>query len=303
MRLSLLVAAALLIAFAAFVALSPKPRELKFQSQEQQNRHVIERYRARAASFPVVYVGSSMAARLAADVSTRCVYDLALAGESALTGLHLLVDASVAPQAVFIETNVPERPANARLIAQSDGWLVHHWQLFATENKPVNLLLGYLFQLRRTPLPGVDARLQAIGLDVQRVSYARTIAPQILEKSLRDIEAYVRTLQQRGTQVVLFELPTHPSLEDTPRARQIRTAFRERFPDLGFVSADELARGAPIQTVDGVHLAPDESLHVAASLASRHADACAVERDGFARDPTETDRSKLTRPSRSAATR
>jgi hypothetical protein len=285
MRLPLLVALALLIAFAAFVALVPKPREPKFQNQEQQNRHVIERYRAGAATLPVVYVGSSMAARLAAAVATSCVYDLALAGESALTGLHLLVDEGVAPRAVFIETNVPERPANTRLIARSSGWLVRHWQLFATENKPVNLLLGYLLQLRRTPPPGVDARLQAIGLEVQRASYAETIAPQLLARNLQDMAADVRTLQRRGTQVVLFELPTHPSLEDTPRALQIRTAFRAKFPDLAFVSADELARGGPIRTVDGVHLALDESPRVAAALASHHVGACAAAREGVGGKP------------------
>jgi hypothetical protein len=280
MRLSLLVAAALLIVFAGFVALGPKPHELRFQTQEQENRHVIERFRAGGAALPVVYVGSSMAARLAGDVDTRCVYDLALAGESALTGLHVLVDASVAPRAVFIEINVPERPANTRLIARSDGWLVAHSQLFATENKPVNLLLSYLAQLRKAPLRGVDARLQAIGLDVQRVSYAQIVAPQLLQRSLKEMEADVRMLQKRGTQVALFELPVHPSLEDMPRARQIRAAFRATFPDLGFVSADELARGRPIRTVDGVHLALDESPDVAASLASHHAAACAATRNG-----------------------
>ena len=280
MRLSLLVAAALLVVFAGFVALVPKPHEPRFQNQEQQNRHVIERFLAGGATLPVVYVGSSMAARLAGDVDTRCVYDLALAGESALTGLRVLVDAPAAPRAVFIEINVPERPANTRLIAQSDGWLAAHLRLFATENKPVNLLLSYLSQLRKAPLRGVDARLQTIGLDVQRVSYAQTLAPQLLQRNLKEIEADVRMLQKRGTQVVLFELPVHPSLEDTPRARQIRAAFRATFPDLGFVSADELGRGEPIRTVDGVHLALDESSHVAASLASHHTAACAAARNG-----------------------
>jgi len=297
MRLSLLVAAVLLVAFAAFVAAVPKPREPRFQNQDQLNRHVIERYRAGAAALPVVYVGSSIAARLAADVGASCVYDLALAGESALTGLHLVVGASVTPHAVFIETNVPERPVNARLIAQSDGWLVRRWQFFATENKPVNLLLGYLSQLRTTnSLSGADARLQAMGLDVQRASYAQTIAPELLERNLREIEAGVRALQKRGTQVVLFEMPIHPSLEDTPRARQIRIAFREKFPDLAFVSADELGRGATIQTVDGVHLTPNEAPRVAASLARHHADACAAARDGFSRSSSERER-EFKRPS------
>jgi hypothetical protein len=126
----------------------------------------------------------------------------------------------------------------------------------------------------------VDVRLQTIGLNVQRVSYSQIVPPQLLQRTLRELEADVRAMQKRGTHVVLFELPIHPSLEDMPRARQIRTAFRQTFPDLVFVSADDLARGEPIRTVDGVHLAPDESSRVAASLASHHSDACAAGRSG-----------------------
>ena len=134
-----------------------------------------------------------------------------------------------------------------------------------------------------------DNRLGPIGRHVSAIGAVSAVSwqPQSLGKCrssfdqlLHEPPIRLRTLQKRGTQVVLFELPVHPSLEDTPRARQIRSAFRATFPDLGFVSADELGRGEPIRTVDGVHLALDESSHVAASLASHHSAACASGRTG-----------------------
>ena len=137
-----------------------------------------------------------------------------------------------------------------------------------------------------TPLPGVDARLQAIGLDVQRVSYAQTIAPQILERNLRTLKPTFGRYRSAGRRSCCSKCrSTRVSRTRRARARS-GPRFARSFQTLGFVSADELARGAPIRTVDGVHLARDESSRVAASLASHHADACAVARDGFARDPT-----------------
>ncbi len=69
----------------------------------------------------------------------------------------------------------------------------------------------------------------------------------------------MQRLQNDGVNVVLLELPVHPSLEETPRAKQLREAFRQTFPDLRMVSAAMLSRGVSIKTADGLHLNDEDS--------------------------------------------
>jgi len=276
MKLSLSVAALLLLLYAALIAALPPVREPRFQSQEQHNRHIVEGYLADPGALPVVYVGSSMAARLASGTGGSCAYDLALHGESSLSGLSVVRAAKVRPRVVLVETNVPERAANQALIDKADAWLPRHLALFATANRPVNLLLGRLNQWRAQKPAGVDPRNLATGLEVQRASYAQRIDATVLARNMHAMKEDVDALERDGVRVFLFELPIHPALEDMPRARQIREAYAATFPDRRMISSRDLARDLSVQTVDGVHLAPDEAAAVAQRLVTLHRDVCAA---------------------------
>ena len=274
MRTSLLVASALMLAFAAFIAFAPLPHQPRFQSQEQQNRYVVERYVATASKVPVVYVGSSMTARLAEADPSSCGYDLALHGESSLTGLSVAALESEHPRRVFVEINVPERRANVDLLRKSERNPIRNLSVFATRNMPVNLLLGYLSQFRQANPADIDEAALTAGLATQRDVYHKPVDAALLAENLAFVKSRVEALEAKGTSVVFFELPVHPELIDMPRARQIREAFATAFPHHRIVAPSELAGGLAVRTTDGVHLAAGEAEIVAARLHALHRGDC-----------------------------
>jgi hypothetical protein len=276
MKLSLLVAAGLLLLHAAFVAYGPRSGEPRFQNQEQQNRYIIERFFAQPAAQDVVYVGSSMAARLSLGGTPPCTYNLALHGESSLSGLAVATLRKARPRLVFIEINVPERKPNLALIDKANGPLARHFSLFGVENMPVNMLFTYLSRLKGNGngTPTLDARLLANGLTTERDVYSHEIPRSLLSENMLILKDQVDGLKAAGTRVVFFELPIHPSLEQTPRALQIRAAFATTFPTDRMIASTELSRGISIQTIDGVHLAPSEAAAVEMALQTYAGGAC-----------------------------
>lgn len=282
MKISLFVAASLLLLYAAFAAFGPKPREPRFQNQEQQNRYIIEKYLADSATTNVVYVGSSMAARLSANGALPCAYNLALHGESSLTGLSVAALTAARPKLVFVEINVPERKPNFKLIDKGNNALARNFSVFAVENMPVNLLFSYLYEFKGSAAPAFDAKLLANSLEIQQDVYAHEIAPDLLAQNMQILRGQVSALEASGSQVVFFELPIHPILEDTPRAQQIRAAFVATFPTERLITSAELSRAIKVQTIDGVHLSLNEAGAVASALQTYHREIC------FKLSPTAT---------------
>jgi hypothetical protein len=274
MRIPLTVAALLLCLHSAFVAYAPRLRDVRLQSGDQQNRHVIETFMRDPARPSVVLVGSSMTERLGETIGAGCAYNLALGGESALTGLAVLAKAEATPKQVFIETNVPERGVNARLVHEGTRALPRWIPALATQNMPVNLLFSALARFKAPAPRGADTAVLRQALDVQRDVYAHPIPARDLAANLATLKAQVLRLESAGIRVVFFELPIHPSLEGTPRAVQIRSAFVAAFPSHRLITADQLARTAAISTIDGVHLTLDEAASVGRRLQDWYGDAC-----------------------------
>ncbi len=276
MRLSVAVAAVLMLLHSAFVAYGPRPREPRFQSGDQLNRHVIEKFSHDASHAKVVLVGSSMTARLGSAVESDCAYNLALGGEAASTGLTVLADLNASPALVLVEINVPERRPNERLVEQSTRVLARLLPALATENMPVNMLFSFMSQYKPAPTgQAVDDFVLAKALAVQRTVYAHEIPAPQLVTNMEMLKRQVRRLEDMGTRVVFFELPVHPDLEDMPRARQIRGAFAAAFPARRLIGSADLASKVHIRTIDGVHLAPDEAASVSETLRQSYAGACA----------------------------
>lgn len=283
MRIPLVVAALLLGLYSVFVSYGPRPHEVRFQSGDQLNRHVIETFMRDPGRPGVVLVGSSMTERLGETIGAGCAYNLALGGESALTGLAVLVKAGAAPKQVFIETNVPERRINARLVDEGTRALPRWIPALATRNMPVNLLFSALARFKPPAPRGADATILRQALEVQHDVYAHPIATSELTANLVTLKEQVQFLESAGIRVVFYELPIHPSLEGTPRALQIRTAFVTAFPGHRLITAGQLAQPATISTIDGVHLTLDEAASVGRRLQEWYGDAC----DGAAA-PTAT---------------
>jgi hypothetical protein len=274
MRTALALCAVLLLAYAAFLRLAPPPAQRRMQSAAQENQDVLERYLRSADPPPVVVVGSSMARKLDLTADT-CAANLALTGESSLTGLAALSRLPRKPRLVLVEANVADREPDERLVAAAAGPPIRLSRVFLTANKPANLGYSYLYQLKRdkSDPPVTEAAFRG-ALEIQRDTYARPLEERGLERRIAYLAQRVQELERAGSRVALFELPVYPELEETPLARQVRSALRARLPDNQWISYEELAAGQAIRTLDGIHLDSREAAGVVGQLRARYAPAC-----------------------------
>lgn len=265
MRIILSTFLALALGYSAFIALVPPASPGVTVSQESLNVQTVERYRYRMDA-PAVIVGSSLAARFASVGGRACVYDLSIAGGSPLTGLEVIVQKPVKPRTVLVEINLIDRPVDDRFVTRP-LWFRQYLPLTWVENSPVNRLLTALSRLRGSVGPA-RPQVGALhdSLQLQQTTYDRPIPSEKLAESLDNLRMKIATLQQSGVKLTFFEMPVHPSLEQRVRARQIRNAIADRFPDIRLISYQVLSDGVDITTTDGVHLEEVEAKNVFARL-------------------------------------
>lgn len=259
MKRTVVVAAALLATYAIGVTLYPA-RDPKGQSQVDQNRITLESYVTRADAPDIVFVGSSLTTRLPvrADPSFGCAFNASLAGGSALTGLEAVAHARLTPKILLVEANYLHRPVNAELLSGATNELLLHLPVFRTENKPMNRLWTIAYGMRGKQ-SSLDHPLEQAALQVQQQMMSRPIAQDELTERVSQVRALVMRLRERGTRVIMYEMPVHPSIAGSTAAMQLRTAVRTAFADLEFIDASTLSGNSPVTTTDGIHLASSEA--------------------------------------------
>lgn len=266
MKTSLTVAIALCFLYTMLLesGLVPVRAHMKLQSQWQSNQYVVEKYvrdsYADVGGREVVFVGSSLTQRLSFSERASCVYNLSLSGDSALTGLGVIANATRKPKVVFVEINEPERSRNDVLIKKTSDQLSQVSPIFYVENKPVNLIIRLLPRTEKVePSQEMNDTVRLSALALQMSVYKTQIPLDLLNKQMTEFRRIVDDLESKGIKVIFFEMPIHPDLEESPRAVQIRNAFKHQFYKNQLIGFRDLAKGRVIKTVDGVHLAVDEA--------------------------------------------
>ena len=285
MRNSLIIAAVILLSYSLFLGYGPKPVKAKMQSQWQDNRYAIETYlrdsKTAITQHAVVLVGSSLTKRLIFEEDSRCVFNLAFNGDSALTGLSVIANSYKPPRVAFVEINVPSLGHNQELIAQSSGLLTQLSAVFHIENMPMNLATSYLYSSRnrdadRDVIEVTEpVRLNAIAHQVP--GYKNTLPSGILNKNMSEFDRLVRVIESKGTRVIFFEMPIFQDLEYSPRAVQTREAFHGTFPNHEFLTYQDLAKGETIKTSDGLHLLRNEAKNVSSNMREYFNDFCTAQ--------------------------
>ena len=273
MKFSLIVAIILTILYGILVAISNVGTETNAQRYLRKNQDVVVSYVSTKPQ--LVLAGSSLTAALKNSGFETCTYNLGLIGESPLTGLDVVIDRVWKPKMVFVEINFPEGDSNSNLIQRKESWLVKYLPNIIYVAPITNLVQNVVISLRRlrvetlskdsiaSTASGTEAETaRQAELKIQQVFFEKKIENTHLKYKLVEFGMKIQKLLNNGVNVVLFEVPVHPSLEETPRAKQIREAFRVGFPDLRMVSAEMLSRGVSIKTADGLHLNDDDSSNV-----------------------------------------
>ena len=168
-----------------------------------------------------------------------------------------------------MEINVPEKASDDDLIDSASGFLSRTWSVFYTENMPANLVASFVFQFAGRPAAAdAVAVVNERALLLQQDGFATLLPDEILHKNLRQIATLISALERRGARVFLFEMPVQPQLENMPRSKQIREAFRAAFPERPLLDYEQVSKGVTVSTSDGVHLTAAAAKQVANNLAN-----------------------------------
>src|SRR5882762_7331672 len=165
----------------------------------------------------VVLVGSSLTFRLKEEYfATRGLRNLALAGGSPVTGLEIVANQPQLPKLILVEANVLGRP--------TDAALVERYSRGDTEPfffRPVRAAVAAYEQRLHAPLtyeqvaPDLRRLVAQPPSDFDNRIYADRALQQFNAEdpvnaarlNVKRIQELIRIVEQRGTRVLLFELP------------------------------------------------------------------------------------------------
>jgi hypothetical protein len=265
-------AAALLLACAGATAWFGNGLKLPTTTTRDGSMVTLNRY-AQELIPDVVLVGSSLTFRLSEPFfSTPRLRNLALAGGSPITGLEIVASRSQLPKLILVEANVLSRSTDMFLvnrfdaggsiflrpiravIATAESWR-HAPQSSASLSASLNRLVS-------APPDDFDNR-QFLKLAVQAAD-AQDPEP-ITQTNVQAIKRLAASIEQRGSKLLLFELPHAKELEAARYATVTRKIVHDAFPGPGRWLPIEVALDE-LRWPDGVHLDVRSAVLVARSI-------------------------------------
>jgi hypothetical protein len=281
-------ALAIFITYNALLAVV-RPQATPSSDLGMRNRIVAERYFDTGVPHAVI-VGSSVAFRLApdflqADDLGPLLYDLALGGGSAASGLAIVLRKGDLPRIVFVEANFGYRAADPvllrELVAEPRRTLRRHLPALRLENRPVDLLITSSWTWLRTtlvrrpaaaiPATGVaDEPVIADFADRLKVTLSQNASapvslPTEIAAGLNQLGELVDALRARNVRVILIQFPMHPTIEASALQQYSLDHARARFPPARY-EWFSVADGASYRTDDGLHLSRPSGRRLATAL-------------------------------------
>lgn len=231
-----------------------------------------ENYVFKEKPIDVLIVGSSISAGLD-DYLPPTWYNLSMQGDSALTGLEIVMRSDKRPRIILVETNILVRDIDEekikKLFSPLDYQLTQYLPSRKTENAPSRF--AWIFpktfntwqkQLRgkeissTTPPPKdntVSAKTLNQLLQKQLEKFSTPFPQAQLEETVQKIKDRLTALKAQGVTICLFEMPEHPALYSTERKQQFQQLLKDSFPDQDWQWVPN-ADPQQFQTNDGRHL-------------------------------------------------
>jgi hypothetical protein len=212
----------------------------------------------------MVIVGSSLSENLLVrEISGHKVHNLGLSGQGPLDGLNVVLAADRLPGYVLVEMNVimeaPNEQFEQVLLASSTNWVRKYVPALRQRYQPVGVFKG-LVSDRSTADPTSqsgelleDRPVNQLSLETKIIDYASPVPKTEIQAVLKELQARVQWLEERGTEVVFYEIPIHPQLCAAPKAVAIRTGFKEVFLPAKYTYIDQ-PDCSSFGTTDGHHL-------------------------------------------------
>src|SRR4051794_15740109 len=232
----------------------------------------------------IVLVGGSMTFRLKEEYfAAPKLRNLALAGGSPVTGLEIVANQPTLPGIILVEANVLSRP--------TDAALVERYSRGDTEPlffRPVRAAVAAYEQRLHAPLthqqvaPDLRRLVEQPPREFDNRMYVDRAVQQSNAEDPTDAARFnakrigelIRTVEQRGARVFLFELPSAEPIESARSPAITREIIHAAFPDAKRWLPIEVNR-SELRWADGVHLDERSAVIVTQAmeraLASAHA--------------------------------
>jgi hypothetical protein len=224
----------------------------------------------------VVLVGSSLTFRLSEPYfSTPRLRNLALAGGSPVTGLQIVAARSQLPKLILVEANVLSRGVDTSLVNRYSG-VDAGGPIFL---RPIRALVAAYENWRHAPLSYTEASaalermVNAPPSDFDNRPYLQRAIREansedptpVTRASIEEIGRLAASIEQRGSKLLLFELPYPDELEAARFARVTRQIVHDAFPEPGRWLPVDAARD-DLRWPDGAHLDERSAVLVARAI-------------------------------------
>lgn len=236
-------------------------------NQQQQNIIEAQEYLYSSQKAHSTLLGSSMSKRLHGILPN--LDNLSLNGGGVLTGLHLIRLSAFVPDTLYVEANnVLFRPLDKPLLEDLANPILlplrRHITMLREKNQPCIFLVWRILKLLNW-LWSTEATIQETNPEVKdeirkeidtknKVELQSTKDSLGWNTNLNEIKTLLVELEQKGTTILLFEMPQDISVYNSAQSNYVRTWVKTHLA--GQYSFKELgtAKSATYQTTDGVHL-------------------------------------------------
>jgi hypothetical protein len=247
--------------YAALIALwSPDIRA--GQDQESDIAITVEHFLYGGAVPATAILGSSQAARIPASALGPDTANLALAGKNPLIGIAIIARSGRVPRRLYVETNKLAEPVDTAFVEAAfaePGYILKRYvKALRTTYQPANVLIALLRRAARGRddlfYPALaDPPLHETLLARQQRLLAAPPDSVVLQQNLAALQRFAVQLAAQGVELVFFEMPIDPALEQTRDVIAVRQAVQAAFPPDRTCWNDPAApKGA--FAMDGIHL-------------------------------------------------
>jgi hypothetical protein len=264
---SLWCATLILVLYGLAVQLA-QPVIYRAPSQYLNNRMFIERY-LYGAPARTVLTGSSLVRRIPQDALAPGMANIGLSAGNAATGLAIVLGSRERPGRVLFEINKIDLGLDRRMVDGVFGWPLHdlrkHVLALRLTYQPMSVFMNLLRGRREEAEVRVSPETLRRGVARNRGFSSIAMPPDLLAERIAQIRVMAEQARGRNMQVVFYEMPIAPELQNLTRPSQIRAAMRAAFPPSRWCWLDlSLPRGA--RTLDGLHLVEPDARAIAAQL-------------------------------------
>ncbi|GAB3962612.1 hypothetical protein GCM10028805_64090 [Spirosoma harenae] len=260
-RKALLTTTILLLVYSVFIYVFRQQIQRTGLTVEQNNLVKAEEFLYENGQLAdTIIVGSSMSNRLLVDSLPGHYYNLSMEGLASVDGIALIAQTSRRPHLLLVETNSLDRLPDTAFFAslRQPVWakIREYIPLTRLKYQPMGVVKALLRDLKQSQIGSlpelIDTSFASKLIQERLIDMNRIPTNNELRRKIAITANYIRSLQETGTQVVFFEMPTDPRIQNAKLSSIIRQLTRSTFPETAYQYIQVPSEF--YQTTDGVHL-------------------------------------------------